>query len=217
MGLWDSISRQLSEPTGLGGRVIAAVMNRGNAGINRGALERLEVAPGHRVLEIGFGGGATLATLLERGAEVSGLDRAADMVAAARRRYAEPIAAGELELVAGDVEAMPFPDRAFDRVLTVNTVYFWPDLAAAFREIARVLDDRGRLVVGIRDPAVMRKVSRDVFTIREPEAIRAAAEAAGFADARLDSPGNARVHFVVASTGGDATAAQPARAARTGT
>lgn len=94
LGLWDSISRQLSEPTGLGGRLIAAVMNRGNAGINEGALERLEVLPGQRVLEVGFGGGATLGTLLEHRAKVSGLDRAGDMVTAARRAYAAAIASG---------------------------------------------------------------------------------------------------------------------------
>lgn len=84
-------------------------------------------------------------------------------------------------------------------MLTVNTVYFWVDLEAAFAEIVRVLDRGGRLVAGIRDPSVMRKVSREIFTIRQPDAIRAAAEA-GFAEVRLDSPVDAKVHYVVAST-----------------
>jgi len=46
-----------------------------------------------------------------------------------------------------DEQALPFPDRAFDRVLLVHCVESCPDLRAMMRECWRVLADGGRLVV----------------------------------------------------------------------
>lgn len=199
MGLWDAVSRQLSEPSGFGGRIVARLMNRGNRGINDRALELLDVSCGQRVLEVGFGGGRTLDVLLARSAFVTGLDRAEDMVAAARRGRQELIGDGRLVLLHGDVHAVPARDGSFDRIVTVNTVYFWPNLEAALAELRRVLVPGGRVVIGIRDPSAMQKVSRDVFTLRSPEAVRDAVDIAGFADARLDSKPGSSCHYVVAS------------------
>lgn len=199
MGLWDVVSRQLSEPSGLGGRVIAGLMNRGNRAMNERALELLELREGKRVLEVGFGGGLVLDELLARGALVTGLDRAGDMVAAARRGRQGPLGEGRLTLLRGDVHSVPAPDASYDRILTVNTVYFWPELEVALAELGRVLAPEGRMVVGIRDPSAMRKVSRDVFTLRSPESVRDAVEVAGFADVRLESKPGSKCHFVIAS------------------
>jgi arsenite methyltransferase len=199
MSLSERISRQLSHPSGAGGRLIARLMNRGNRAVNAAAIERLELKADDRVLDLGFGGGLALVPLLATGARVTGLDRATDMVTAAERAHQEAASTGRLALVAGDVMSLPFDDGAFDAVLSVNTVYFWRDLPAALREIRRVLAPGGRLVLGIRDPEVMRRVSRDVFTIRPPQEVADAATAAGFAAVRVDSPADQRVHLVVAT------------------
>ncbi len=82
--------------------------------------------------------------------------------------------------------------------MTINTVYFWPDLAAALAEITRVLTPDGKLVIGIRDGSVMDNVSRDVFTIRPPDEIKTKVAEAGFDDVRIDSPSDQKVHYVVA-------------------
>lgn len=47
----------------------------------------------------------------------------------------------------GDVAALPYPDRTLDYVTAFETVYFWPDLDAAFREIRRVLKPNGVLLI----------------------------------------------------------------------
>ncbi len=53
---------------------------------------------------------------------------------------------------------LPFADKALDGVMTVNTIYFVAELGRAFRELARVINSRGRLVIGLADPEVMAKL-----------------------------------------------------------
>lgn len=175
------------------------MMNRGNAGMNEAALDLLEVSEGERVLDLGFGGGVTFRPLIERGAIVTGVDRAEDVIVAAERAHRDAIAAKQLEVAVGEVQALPFPDGSFDAAVTVNTVYFWPELGAGLRELWRVLAPGGRLVVATRSGAAMKKVSREIFTVRAPEDIRAAIEAAGFAEVRLESPGQKAYHLLKAA------------------
>ena len=193
------ISDQLSRPSGRAGRVVAALMNRGNRELNARAIERLDVHAGARVLDLGFGGGLTFAPLLERGATVVGVDRAQDMVDAARDRHRADVDAGRMELHAGEVQALPLADGAVGRVLTVNTVYFWPDLAPALAELHRVLAPGGRVVIGIRDGSVMEKVDRSVFTVRPPAEIAAALTSAAFAGAEVHSAPDGKTHLISAT------------------
>ena len=194
-----AISRQLSRPSGAGGRLIASLMNRGNRGLNDRAIDLLDVQSSSRVLDLGFGGGLALPSLLARAATVTGVDRAHDMVQAARKRHASAVAAERLTLVAGDVTQLPLADDAVDRVLTVNTVYFWPELAPAFREIRRVLTPGGRVVIGIRDGAVMERVSREIFTIRSPTELATALTDAGFGGAEVVSAPDGKTHLITAT------------------
>lgn len=194
-----AISRQLSHPSGAGGRVVAALMNRGNAALNDRAIDLLDVGPASRVLDLGFGGGLTLPRLLADAAAVHAVDRAQDMVAAAQERHGDAVAAGRLTVATGDVHALPLAAGAVDRVLSVNTVYFWPDLAPAFAELHRVLAPGGRLVLGIRDGSVMEQVNRDVFTIRTPDELAQGLTAAGFADARVVSAPDRKTHLITAT------------------
>ena len=192
------VSRQLSQPSGAAGRVVAVLMNRGNRKMNTRAIELLDLEDGMRVLDLGFGGGLALEMLLDRGAQVAGVDRAPAMVAAATTRHRDAIAAGRLTVAEGDVTALPLEADSVDGVVTINTVYFWPDLAAAFAEITRVLTNNGKLVIGIRDGAVMTNVSRDIFTIRRPDEIKTQLAEAGFDEVQIDSPSDQKVHYIVA-------------------
>jgi len=154
------LGRQLRQPSGLGGWLIARIMNRSNAAMNQRAIELLDVQPTHAVLEVGFGGGLALAPLLARArsGRVTGVDPSDDMLAAAAEHHRAAIASGRLRLERAVVEALPHGDREFDRVLSVNTLYFWPDPARGFAEIRRVLRPGGKLVLGYRPAERMRKL-----------------------------------------------------------
>jgi len=192
------VSRQLSNPTGFGGRLVRRAMNRGNAGMNEEAVDRLEAAAGDRVLDIGFGGGVTFQLLFKRGIGVAGVDRSPDVISAAEADFSEAIGAGKLELSLGSADSIPFGDDTFEGIVTVNTVYFWPDLDAGMREIHRALKPGGRVVVSIRDGSVMTRVDPSIFTIRPPAELVAAMEGAGLVDVRSDATADAARHHVVA-------------------
>ena len=169
------MGRQLRHPTGLGGRLVAGLMNRSNEAMNRRALELLDVRSSHAVLEVGFGGGLALPALLSLAwsGRVTGVDPSGDMVAAASRRHGDAIAAGRLRLEQAVVESLPHHDGEFDRVLSVNTVYFWRDLTEGLASIRRVLRPGGCLALGYRPAARMRELgfTRHGFRLYEDEEV----------------------------------------------
>jgi arsenite methyltransferase len=184
------IARHLSRPQGLFGRFVGFLMNRHNAKMNAFAVKMLSLRPRDRVLEIGFGGGATLPVLTNKAKFVAGVDRSADVVSWAKAKYARAIAAGRADFREGNVEALPFENASFGKVCTVNTVYFWKSLEAGFVEIRRVLTQGGRVVVGFLPKERMQRLNMqaDIFTMRAPEDVIAAMKKCGFSNIRVERP-----------------------------
>ncbi len=184
------VARQLSRPTGFLGRLMGRLMNRMNARMNAFAVRQLDLTSSDRVLEIGFGGGVTLPSLLHGAAFVAGVDRSRDVVKHAQSDYSEAVNAGRADFRVGSVEALPFESDSFGKVCTVNTVYFWSSLEAGFSEIHRVLSPGGRLVVGFLPKERMDRMNLppDIFTPRAPGDIIAALTKAGFDGVRLERP-----------------------------
>lgn len=99
---------------------------------------------GKAVLDVGCGDGTYAIEAATRGAAATGIDRAPDMIAAARARGA----ASDARFIEGDALALPFGDGSFDVVVAVTLLCFVPDAQGAVREMARVLRPGGRLVLG---------------------------------------------------------------------
>jgi|SRR5215471_3651365 len=196
------IARQLSRPSGFMGTLIQLLMNRHNARMNDFAVRQLNVEPLDRVLEIGFGGGVTLPPLMNSAAFVAGVDRSGDVIGWARQRYSGEIDAGRAEFRQGHVEALPFEPAAFDKVCTVNTVYFWSSLAAGFAEIYRVLKPRGRVAVGFLPKEHMDRMGmpEDIFTSRAPLEVVGALTKTGFRDVLIARPQSHTPWNVVVAT-----------------
>src|SRR5262245_53818862 len=195
------IACQLASPQGPFGRVIGHLMNWHNARMNAFTAARLAPSSTDRVLEIGFGGGVLTRSLVRSGAFVAGIDRSRVMVAQAKRRFRKAIAQGCAVFLEGDVEVLPFADATFDKVATVNTIYFWTSLDAGFREIHRVLTPGGRLIVGFLPKERMDRMGMptDMFTTRAPDDVVAALVMAGFANPAIERPNPATPWNVVAA------------------
>jgi len=109
--------------------------------------EALPDVAGLRVLDAGTGTGHYADWLAERGAEVVGFDASAGMLGEAATRTDSP------GFVRTDLRApLPFPDAAFDLVvsqLALDHVRDWDDAVAEF---ARVLRPGGSLVASVDHP-----------------------------------------------------------------
>ncbi len=112
----------------------------------RDALRLVGVRPGDRVLDVAAGPG-TLALLAARqAAAVVAVDFAPGMVA---RLRGQARTAGLTNLAAAmmDGQALAFPDDSFDAVFSMFGLIFFPDRAAGFRELHRVLRPGGTAAV----------------------------------------------------------------------
>ena len=108
------------------------------------ALERMEIRPGERVLEVGVGTGIG-ATLFRPDCHVTGIDLSASMLAKARERIARKKTAN-VRLLEMDAANMDFPDDAFDIVYAPYLINCVPDPIAVSREMKRVCRPGGRIV-----------------------------------------------------------------------
>ncbi|WP_232701628.1 class I SAM-dependent methyltransferase [Halobacterium wangiae] len=102
------------------------------------------IDPGNRVLDVGCGTGNAALTARRAGAEVVGVDVTLPMLDLAREGAA--LADFEdIEWVAGDAEALPFPEDSFDAVLSNFGHVFSPQASVAGSEMVRVARDGGRV------------------------------------------------------------------------
>jgi ubiquinone/menaquinone biosynthesis C-methylase UbiE len=161
--------------------------------LNDDVLRHLAVAPGERILEIGFGHGRTLerAAKASPGARFAGIDHAADMVVAVSRRARRLVQDGRLELRAGDSSALPWADATFDGGFAVHTIYFWDEPARHLSEIHRVLRPGGRLMLAFTDrtPEVEASARLDIYHLRSRDEVLALLTAAGFETSAAAGPG----------------------------
>lgn len=136
-------------PEGFGGKLMVSMMNLGHAALAKWGLQHLEVPEGAAVLDCGCGGGANIKKLLEKAAQgsVKGIDYSEVSVEKSRSLNASAISAGRCEIMQANVAQLPFEDNSFDLVTAFETVYFWPELPACFREVGRVLRPGGTFFI----------------------------------------------------------------------
>jgi SAM-dependent methyltransferase len=114
------------------------------------ALAR-RLGPGSHVLEAGCGTGNYVVALQEAtGAACFGVDPSEEMLAVARSR------SGHVEFTLGTAERLPFADRSFDLVFSVDVIHHVVDRPGALREAFRVLRSGGRLCIGTEDEEMIR-------------------------------------------------------------
>jgi SAM-dependent methyltransferase len=136
-----------ARPAGRLGTVGGQLMRLLNRAQQHEVARVLGPLPGLDVLEVGHGPGVLLGVLARAARHVTGVDPSEEMRRLAIRAHARAVAAGRLDVRAGDAGATGLPDAAVDLVVAVNNVTIWPDLDAGVAELRRVLRPGGRLVL----------------------------------------------------------------------
>ena len=132
------------------GKIMVNGMNGGgHAAMSNWALESVEIAADEQILDIGCGGGANIARLLQRAPQgmVTGIDFSRVSVQKSTKVNTKAIQEGRCKVLEGNVANLPFEEDAFDLVTAFETIYFWPDIEHCFNEVKKVLKTGGRFVI----------------------------------------------------------------------
>ena len=111
-------------------------------------VDQLAIEPGMRVLDLGCGDGTTALPAAQRGAEVTGVDIAANLVAAGNAR-AEAAGLSNLRFQEGDASNLEgLEDESYDLVVSYFGAMFAPKPFDVAAEMVRVTKPGGRIVMG---------------------------------------------------------------------
>jgi SAM-dependent methyltransferase len=147
----DAVRAQFRRPTGLRGSAAGLLMAHrpSNRRRNAWAVSLLDVQRHDRVLELGFGPGLAIRELSRIAAEgyVCGIDHSELMLRWARRRNADGLRRGVVDLRLGSVDELPAFDALFDKILAVNTMVFGSEPVARLAELRRLLRPGGLIAV----------------------------------------------------------------------
>lgn len=114
-------------------------------------VDRLNLKLGETVLDVACGTGNSAIPAAKKGARVTGVDIAANLLEQARERAATD--GVECQFDEGDAEDLPYPDGAFDTVTTMFGAMFAPRPEKTAAELVRVCRPGGRIVMANWTPS----------------------------------------------------------------
>ncbi len=171
----------------------------------RRTVDRLELKPDSRILDVCCGSGASAipaAEVVGPQGSVLGVDLAENLLALARAKAAER-GLTNIDFQSGDMLALDLPDASFDAVICVFGIFFVPDMTSAVRELWRLVGPGGLLAITTWGPRWFEPMSSvfwnairaerpDLYRgfnpwdrISYPEEVRALFTATGIHDAEI--------------------------------
>lgn len=141
------LARHLAHPQGEKGIEIGEMMNATNISMTLESVKTLLLEDEEHVLEIGHGNAGHLKNLLSRAQNLkyTGVDISVTMYNEAQKLNKN--FENQADFVLYEGKKLPFEDKTFDKIFTVNTVYFWENPVEFLNEIYRVLKNEGTFVL----------------------------------------------------------------------
>lgn len=121
-----------------------------------------------RILDVGCGNGKMLGYLQRKtNAHIAGFDYSEQAIQTARALYPD-----QAEFREGVIGQITYPEEVFDVIVSMDTMYFAPDMTAFAAQIKRWLKKDGVFFVGYQEGDVMPKTA-DAHTTELAQALRA--------------------------------------------
>ncbi|HEX2892185.1 class I SAM-dependent methyltransferase [Vineibacter terrae] len=119
------------------------------------AIERLDIAPTDRLLEIGCGPGVAVSLICDRltRGTITAIDRSSTAIAAAKTRNRDHIASGRATFQTTELAVARFERASFNKAFAVNVNLFWIDAARELAVIGDALTADGTLTLVYQPPA----------------------------------------------------------------
>ena len=138
-----------SKPVGLEGSKMLQRMNKSHYEVTGWGMSHWSIDSSDNILDIGCGGGMTLfrmAKEIKKG-HLTGVDYSKVSVEESSKFNEENIKNGKMNIIEGNVESLPFNDNTFDKIITVESFYFWPNPEENLKEVLRVLKNNGTFML----------------------------------------------------------------------
>ncbi|WP_223607443.1 class I SAM-dependent methyltransferase [Chryseobacterium sp. OSA05B] len=141
------LAQNLANPQGEKGIEIGEMMNATNISMTLESIKTLLIEDDEHILEIGHGNAGHLKNILNRAQNLkyTGVDISETMYNEAKKLNEDFESQADFVLYEG--KKLPFEDKTFDKIFTVNTVYFWENPVEFLNEIYRVLKNDGTFVL----------------------------------------------------------------------
>jgi ubiquinone/menaquinone biosynthesis C-methylase UbiE len=205
MGLLSKFFSNAKKPEGFLGKMMVNGMNGGgHADLANWALSSVQIKEDGQILDIGCGGGANIARLLQHAPKgvVQGIDYSPVSVEKSAKLNANAVKEGRCQVTEGNVASLPFKEGSFDMVTAFETIYFWPDIEHCFNEVKRVLKPGGLFVIVNEDDGLSgnnekwEKLIEGMHTYK-PEEIRLHLSNVGFKGINIQK--NEAKHWLMAT------------------
>ena len=187
-----SFFQNTCRPEGIGGKIMVHMMNTGHSSMAEWGFAHLKIQSEDVCLDIGCGGGANIRKLLEKSpyGRVVGIDYSEISVEKSRKINKAGIESKRCEILQGDVMKLPFRDKTFDVITAFETIYFWPDINEAFKQVYRVLKVSGTFMICNESNGENSKEEKwtkiiQGMKIYNSEQIKKSLEDAGFTDIKI--------------------------------
>lgn len=138
-----------AKPAGEEGKLMLSRMNDDHYDVTTWALSFFSFNENDNVLDIGCGGGRTLNRMAEfiKSGHLTGVDYSDTSVEMSLEYNSDLIASGKMHIVTASVEDLPFVNDSFDKIITVESFYFWPDPVENLKEVLRVLKSGAKFLL----------------------------------------------------------------------
>lgn len=161
----DSMAKQFEKPKGFLGKLAGTIMYFENRKINRWSIKRLQIKKRDRILEVGYGPGYGIKTMMNEYPliTVDGIDLSEKMLEEASKRNQEWIQIGKVYLATGDVINFQ-PDQRYNKVISVNNYPLWEKPIKSLEHIYHLMDKGGRIVLTVqpREEGATDNTARDL-------------------------------------------------------